>query len=241
MDLSSPIRGLPIAVVDFETSGIDAWTCDPLQVAVYHTEIGSRHDPALALQSLIRASAPIPAEATFVHGITDEMVADAPTMSDVGGRLAAACEGRIVCAFNLPYDWAILRRCILAAGPLPIPAFPGLDPIVWHRTLSGRWKGKLSEVAPAYGITLDGAHDAAADAGATARLILPMLREMHAREMLGRYELPGDVPLGRLLDLQTEWALSIQADMERFFSRKGQAFQRSWSMCADAMATSPAP
>ena len=64
----------PVAVIDFETTGPNPNECAPVQIAVSIWERGE-------LQSidgwLIQPGRLIPPEASNIHGITDEMVADA--------------------------------------------------------------------------------------------------------------------------------------------------------------------
>lgn len=223
------MRGLRVAIIDFETTGVDPLTCDPVQVAVVHLTLGSGEAPVVAYSSLIRPLGPIPAGATAVHGITDEMVVDAPTMAEVGAQLAEVCAGRVVGAFNLPYDWPILKRCVEAAG-LVAPEMSGLDPLVWNRRMTHSWKGKLNEICARLGVSLDNAHDASADALATAMVIEPMLKTMAAHRMFPDTNGDGlDMPAESVFSDTMKWALGIEADMERFFTGKGQPFTRSWS------------
>jgi DNA polymerase III epsilon subunit-like protein len=66
---------LPVAVLDFETCGVDASKCAPVELAVVRFEDGAI---AGRWSTLINPEQPIPPEAMAIHGITDEMVADAP-------------------------------------------------------------------------------------------------------------------------------------------------------------------
>jgi DNA polymerase III epsilon subunit-like protein len=61
------------------------------------------------LNTLINPSVPIPTEATGIHGITDDMVTEAPTFTDILVRLTAALDGRRCLIYNAPYDTARLR------------------------------------------------------------------------------------------------------------------------------------
>lgn len=61
------------------------------------------------LQTLLKPSIPIPAEATAVHGITNEMVANAPTWLDIQVDVIKALYGKRAIAYNSEFD----RRMIL--------------------------------------------------------------------------------------------------------------------------------
>ncbi len=184
-----PLRGAPVATFDFETTGPDPATAVPVQFAVAWCDLGDT-EPEIGLSMLINPGVPIPEGAAAVHGITDDMVADAPTWPEALPLLLQALEGRVLAAYNLPYDWQILARGIadagLAADEVP---FGALDPLVWAKVVHRYDKGKrLVDTAARYGIEVD-AHDAAGDALATAKL---MPRLLHA---LGRHRECGPDPL----------------------------------------------
>ena len=48
---------------------------------------------AVLLDTLVRPSGPVPAEAAAIHGITDAMLADAPTWSEIHARFCDLVEG----------------------------------------------------------------------------------------------------------------------------------------------------
>ncbi|PIB04591.1 hypothetical protein B1C81_32915 [Streptomyces sp. HG99] len=86
------------AVLDTETTGLTA-TSRIVEIAVT-TASGE-----VLLDTLINPGGePIPAEATAIHKITDAMVEDAPTFSEVLPRLTEALAGRRVVIYNREYD-----------------------------------------------------------------------------------------------------------------------------------------
>jgi DNA polymerase III epsilon subunit-like protein len=178
-----------MAVFDFETTGPNPRVCEPVQVAVVHCDLGDT-EPQVVFNALIQPGIPIPEGAQAVHGISDAMVADAPTFQEVLPDLLKAFEGRVLCAFNLPFDWQILARGVARQGgtAADLP-FGALDPFIWAKVAQRFKKGKkLVDVAGRFGIEVD-AHDAAGDALATA-LVLPKL--LH---VLGRHRECGRAPL----------------------------------------------
>lgn len=85
--------------------------------AVLDTETTGRHDGArivevavlavdgtVLLDSLVNPQVPIPAEATGIHHITDDMVATAPTFSDLLVPLTEALHGRKIVVYNRDFD-----------------------------------------------------------------------------------------------------------------------------------------
>ena len=67
----------PVLIVDTETTGLRASdrACD---IALVRFERGKQ---VAAVDSLINPLMPIPAEASAIHHITDDMVTDAPSMA----------------------------------------------------------------------------------------------------------------------------------------------------------------
>ena len=61
-------------------------------------------------ESLVRPTKPIPAAATAIHGITNEMVARAPGWASVWPRLQKILAGRVVCIYNASFDVRVLRQ-----------------------------------------------------------------------------------------------------------------------------------
>ena len=186
-----PLRGCPVATIDFETTGPDPHTCEPVSVAVVHSVLGHEAESqVVAYQSLIRPTGPIPPEASEIHGITEADVVHAPRLVDVMLPLCGALNGRLLCAYNLPFDWLVLTRQFkpVAAYYSPIsrttykiPTWGGLDPLVWvralHRYDKGEGRHTLATIAGRYDVPLS-AHQATADATATAQLLPLLLRAL---------------------------------------------------------------
>lgn len=212
------LRGAPVAVFDFETTGPDPRTALPVQVAVVHCDLGDT-EPEVVYKALIDPGIPIPEGARAVHGLSDEDVKGHPGWPEALDALLPWFEGRVLGAFNLPYDWQILARGMAAAGrsrdELP---FGVLDPLVWAKVVQRYEKGKkLVDVAQRYGFEVD-AHDAAGDALATARIMPKLLHD------LGRHPEGGREPLLSVAAIQA-WTVrkGIEADdgYARWRERKG--------------------
>lgn len=226
-----PLIGTPVAVLDFETTGVDPTTCWPVQVAVVHTTIGDEGGE-LVYQSKVAIpdDVEIPAEATAVHGIRREDLVDAPSLEDVLlGHVLPALDGHLLCAYNLPYDYRVLHTACDRADIVP-PRFGGLDPLVLVRRWRDRWAGNnLGEVAKLLGVELTGAHDAGADALATSRLIKPLLREClktwkasWGTDTFRKRAVAHN--LRAFCEAQAETARVIEADMARWFIGKGKTW-----------------
>lgn len=85
------------AVLDTETTGRHDGA-RIVEIAVYGV------DGTVLLDSLVNPQVPIPAEATGIHHITDDMVKTAPTFSDLLVPLTEALHGRKVIIYNRDFD-----------------------------------------------------------------------------------------------------------------------------------------
>lgn len=62
------------------------------------------------LNSLVNPEIPIPSDAMAIHGITDEMVKDAPTIDQLADQIQAITDGKTLIIYNANYDYPILKR-----------------------------------------------------------------------------------------------------------------------------------
>lgn len=174
-----PLRRAPVAILDWETTWDDMRGQYPVSVAVVHCEMGVMGSEKVVMNQLIDPMTNIRPEATKIHGIDNEKVKDAPTMRDVLPDVLKLIDGRVLGAYNLPFDWCILDEQCKIHG-LDGPSFGFIDPLVWAKVADRRQKGKkLSDVARRRGFRFD-AHDAAADALTTARVAPLLLRDLRS-------------------------------------------------------------
>lgn len=89
--------------LDTETTGLgdDAQVCD-LAVVWYNG--------AVLFDSLIKPTIPIPTEASNIHGISDDMVKDAPDLPEVMRWLDRVLVGLPVIVYNLSFDTRIIEQ-----------------------------------------------------------------------------------------------------------------------------------
>ncbi|MGP1235786.1 3'-5' exonuclease [Serratia sp. CY37646] len=90
-------------VLDTETTGLDD-KAEIIEIAVIDAT------GKTLLNTLVRPSKPIPAEATAIHGITDEMVKDAPTWPEVSPQLCSLISGKTIAIYNAEYDIRLLEQ-----------------------------------------------------------------------------------------------------------------------------------
>jgi DNA polymerase-3 subunit epsilon len=214
LDAAAPWVSARFAVIDFETTGLDAEVERAVELAIVCFDGGQ---VVRTGHWLIDPGRPIPPEASAVHGIRDEDVAGKPAFADLLPEVLEALEGRVPVAYNAEFDRRFLHAEATRAGVVPNDARPPalrpdvvwIDPLVWVRELHKFEKGKkLSDVAQRLGIILDNAHRADADAVATGRVLLALAPQMPAT-------------YGELVRLQVQYAARQEADYQAWRGRRG--------------------
>jgi DNA polymerase III epsilon subunit-like protein len=122
----------------------------------------------------------IPPESTRIHGITDAMVAGAPTLDEALVRLEAVCDHHVLVGYGVDFDLAVLARQQKARGRAPL-ANTALDCRRLAAVLHPEWKAfDFDEVACRMGIGILGRHTAEGDAVAAGELFLALIPEIRA-------------------------------------------------------------
>lgn len=175
-DVALTDPAIDVAVVDFETTGLDgdAW---PVEVAA--VGIGLDGTERWAFHTLCRPPVSVPAEVAAIHGIDDVRLSatEVPTVGDALDRLEAATDGKLLASYNWPFDRRIWARAAERTGRAA-PPLRALDPLVWAKELDKYQRGKkLRDVCLRRGIPVPG-HRAEEDARATARLLPRLLGEL---------------------------------------------------------------
>lgn len=171
-------------VLDTETTGLhDGEIC---QIAIV------QDDGSILMNEYVRPVRGIPADATRIHGITDEMVADAPGWAAVAPAVQDILTGKDVIIYNAVYDRKMMHQSGEKAG---------IDKIEWkalarfhcameaYAEYAGDWNSyhgnyryyKLTEAARHFGgIPTNGAHGALADCRMTLAVVCTMVSKVSA-------------------------------------------------------------
>jgi DNA polymerase III epsilon subunit-like protein len=102
----------PIAVIDFETTGLSAGRDRVVEVSVVRCDPGLA--PRVVFDTLIHPQRAM--DATFVHGLTDKDVAEAPKFADIAGWFVEAVQGCVIASYNISFDMAFLRHELKQVG-----------------------------------------------------------------------------------------------------------------------------
>ncbi|MGV9353564.1 exonuclease domain-containing protein [Streptomyces misionensis] len=211
---------------DLETTGTDPREARIVSGAVIEVRAGERlgHREWLADPGV-----EIPADAVAVHGISNERAAAEGEPADrVADAIARALvsywtAGVPVVAYNAAFDLTLLSAELRRHG-LPslsdrlggLAPAPVVDPYTIDRWADRYRRGKrnLEAVCAEYGVVLDAAHNASADALAAACLATAIADRHPKIAALGPAELHRR---------QIEWYAQWAADFQAFLRRKGDA------------------
>ena len=90
-------------ILDTETTGL--CNAEVVEISIIN------HLAEPVLDTLVKPTISIPSDAVAIHGISDEMVADAPTFPEVYPRIVEALENKRVLIYNSNFDVQILAYC----------------------------------------------------------------------------------------------------------------------------------
>jgi DNA polymerase-3 subunit epsilon len=161
----------PYIAADVETTGLDPRNGHRIcEVALLRFFEGNVVD---SLVSLVNPLRPISPGASAVNGITDGMVASAPTFSDLLPRILTFVADDTLVFHNAPFDLSFLRAEAKLAG-VSWPGNPVVDTLVLARRSRMFREHSLSAVCRRMGIGAS-FHRAEADAWAAGKLLLQLL------------------------------------------------------------------
>jgi DNA polymerase III subunit epsilon len=176
------LADLTYVVFDSETTGLHPEQGDELVQLAALRIVNGRLLRSEAFDTLVNPARKIPEAATRVHGITQAMVADAPSPGEALRRFHGFAQGAVLIAHNAPFDMQFLRRREAEIGlrfDHPILDTVLLSALIWgqHETHT------LDALCHRLGITIpeEARHTALGDTLATAEAFLKLLPMLQGR------------------------------------------------------------
>lgn len=164
----------PIIFFDLETTGINIVSDRIVQIAYHKVSPNGKEESKCML---INPEMPIPPEATAIHKITNEAVADCPTFKQVVNEIVKDFEGCDLAGYNSNrFDIPLLAEELLRAeADIDLSRRKFVDvQVIFHkkeqRTLSAAYKFYCDK-------DLEGAHDASVDTMATYEILQSQLEK----------------------------------------------------------------
>lgn len=160
-DSDTPASCVVFMAFDVETTGLNASRDRIVELGAIRFSLCG--GITAATNWLVNPHRGIPKRAIEIHGITDEMVADAPDFGSIWPVFAELCEGTVLLAHNAPFDIRFVRMELERAGLVP-PAWPVLDTLrlsrVWFPDAPSH---AMDQLVPYLGLPGDVWHRAMAD------------------------------------------------------------------------------
>ncbi|OLO42537.1 ATP-dependent helicase DinG [Alkalihalophilus pseudofirmus] len=162
-------------VVDIETTGHSAEQDKIIQIGAVLVQDGEIIE---RFTSFVNPQMKIPAFIESLTGITDEMVALAPTFEQVIPELLQMLEGAFFVAHNVQFDLSFLQAQLDEVGYHPFRG-PSIDTVELSRLLLPNEESyKLQQLAESFNFDHERPHQADSDAEVTALLLLKMLEKL---------------------------------------------------------------
>ncbi len=174
-----PLTALAYTVFDTETTGLNPSEGDEIiQIGATRIVNGKllRHE---SFEQLVNPRRSIPRESIPIHGITPEMVAGQPDITQVLPAFHAFARDTVLVAHNAAFDMRFLQLKERVTGL--VFDHPVLDTLLLSAVVHpAQTSHRLEEIAARFGIPVIGRHTALGDAFVTAEVLLrliPLLAE----------------------------------------------------------------
>jgi len=162
-----------VAFLDVETTGADPRQDRITEVGIVLTDDGEIVEE---WSSLIQPGREIPFGIEVLTGITNAMVASAPTFADVSLDLAERLDGRLLVAHNARFDHAFLRQAFSGAG-VAFRTSVLCTVRLSRRLFPHERRHNLDTLVERFALSCDARHRALPD----ARVLVDLTREMARR------------------------------------------------------------
>lgn len=173
LERARQVIGLNPIFLDTETTGVGLYDL-VIEIGIVDLE-GN-----VLFNSLINPGRPIPQDSSKVHGITDEMVAEAPSLKTAWSEIEDILHNRAIGMYNADFDYRLMKQSADNAGlPWSIQrdqAFCVMNMFAawygeWNRRANNFRSQKLEFAGKFCGIDLPNNHHAVDDAKLTAALL----------------------------------------------------------------------
>lgn len=199
-------KDMTLVGLDTETTGLSPVEDRIFEVGLVTYQGGEKVEE---WSRLLNPGRPLSAESVQKTGVRDEDLAGCPPFRDVVHEVLDRIHGRVLVGYNLlsfdlPMLQAELKRLQLVMPPCSL-----VDALVFARGLVAQGRHSLQDMVARYGLTMETAHRATADADAVVRLLLAMAPD-----------LPPD--LDALMELQAQWVEAQRARRATWRQKSGE-------------------
>lgn len=178
--MPAALENVSFAVVDLETTGVDPSTDRILQMAAI--VIDGTGKVVDTFDTIVKPESPdeYVHGAEHIHGISEAQVADGMPLRDALTRLRQISDGKFFTAHNAQFDIGFIHAESQRVGfDMTVSTFVDTLQLARRTDTERTRKHTLDALCSHYGIERERAHEAKADATATAELLVHLMREMN--------------------------------------------------------------
>lgn len=178
-DVIALSRAEPV-FLDTETTGLDP-DDEVVDIAIV------AFDGTILVDSLIKPNKHIPADASAIHGITDEMIKNAPSWEKAWPKIEQVLSGKHVAIYNAEFDIRLIRQSSQLNNIIWRPPYKNTSDVMhlfadyfgswddYHQSFT--WQ-KLEAAGRYFNINLPNSHRALADTLVSREVFLRMGEEI---------------------------------------------------------------
>lgn len=196
-------------VLDLETTGLDPQMEGIIEIAAVRLDHGVE---TAHFHRLVNPGVEISPASQAIHGITEEMIADAPSVASMLPEFLEFAGNYPLVAHNAPFDIGFLNRALGLASrpPLDNPIFDSLD--IAKEVLPEQRSHKLEAVCKALGHEAQGFHRALDDARHLAIVFPQLLDRYHQKQAWYRAQFARIAHIGHRYDQLGKLIEDLQAE-----------------------------
>jgi DNA polymerase-3 subunit epsilon len=161
------------AIVDIETTGGHASANGITEIAIV---LYNGRETEGRYHTLVNPGVAIPRFITVLTGITNEMVAEAPSFAEIAGNIFNLLEGRVFIAHNVNFDYSFVRYHLMEAG-FDLNSRKLCTVRMSRKVFPGLASYSLGNLCRQLHISITNRHRAMGDALATVQLFELLLQE----------------------------------------------------------------
>lgn len=165
------------SIIDTETTGMHPSYARIIDIGIIRVEQGV---VVKRYETLVNPGEPIPRIITRLTGITDEIVKDAPSFSDVALEVEKHLAGAVFVAHHAAFDYGFVKHEMFRAG-IDWSAESLCTVLLSRKLFPGERSHSLEAIIERYGIGVDERHRALPDAEAVLEFMESISREVEPR------------------------------------------------------------
>ena len=220
------LRDASYIVFDIETTGFSQELDRIIEIAAYKVYQGGIIE---TFEVFVNPERPIPPHITNITSITDEMVQNEATISEVLPKFLAFCEGSILVAHNAKFDigfiYANAKRL-----EIEVMDYPAIDTLNLFRAMYYKDVNKfnLKAMAKYFKIKQEHHHRATDDTKVTAQCFIAMLQDVYARGITNYNE------INSVIDKNEHWRHVIPTHIN-ILAQTRVGFKNMYKLLSDSL------